>query len=1019
MPRIKIVKTPKKSKLNKYQINGQVMSDLASTVSNITNPNIIQGLVNSGTYNPFDIKWGQERVNPPVDLTGGYTETNKQLNTAGPIDRLATSSNEGKLYPTIGDTPIGGKGVLDTSKLIIPVEPAVEKQKTPVKNPNDFNKTLQNLRGVTQSIQQGLALGSLFANKKEADRARQDARRKFQQAPVFGGRDMGQYTTTGLFRPNQYTSNLGMYTNKLYPTLDYAKEGMTVEGDRIVKAAFIPDLPPAFLPGAGVRPSSNIQQTTVESRPEQLSSTPASNSYVFEPTPIESGNKAVEILSSVQAKLESGYDPTKPPTSKQNLKSWNLPASKTIYGKYQVSQDERKEAYKNLSQLKNTFPTFQEYNDAFLGKINPELQKQVQEITYKNYIAPRNLKLAGGDIYAAALYHYLPAAAKLYSEGKLDLNLKPGQLFPNNKMLVAADKVNPTFGSYLSRFKKEYERQKEYNLFETGGENNNTMKIKIVGTPDENKMAYGGQAPYSGQSDYGLYIGQRNLYKTMAKNPYENVSNTVSEKEETPEDPYVLEAEGEETILRPDGTHDLVVGPSHARDGVKLTKSQAPEGSFIFSKTRSMKIKDPNILKLFGKQNTKGGATPAELVKPFNVNKYKAILADPNASELSKSTAQKMIENYSDMFAIAALAQEGKKGFPKGIPDVAKQFVAKTQPQQQSQEQTMPPQAAYGGMFGYGGINIPDDPEYMHGGLTIYQTKGEVSEEIRKAAKPITDKTKVGPDYKYLGKADQSEYWGRTIPGQAGQTVRTAVPGGRAGTAWENWIKDQLQKGVSIEELAKKGHGTIAGLQKYKDYYKAPTAAVSDYLVYQNQEENKTPPVIEEKPKGDTEPEPPVERIQPGTFNPTGGRAFNAGRPPFFSYDMFVIPEQEKIFAAPRRKTIPTPVYYDPTRELAESASLARQFTQGYTGTPQGYSAANLAGNMQLAERAGNIIGSYANKNVGVGTQADMLRSQIMNQDIAENAERMDMIGYNTEQARKAYRSNLIWHIINLINCQE
>jgi hypothetical protein len=97
-----------------------------------------------------------------------------------------------------------------------------------------------------------------------------------------------------------------------------------------------------------------------------------------------------------------------------------------------------------------------------------------------------------------------------------------------------------------------------------------------------------------------------------------------------------------------------------------------------------MRIKDPEILKYFGKSYKPGGFTPAELAKQYQVNKYKAVIDDPNADELSKSTAQIMAKNYHDKLGKLSLIQESMKGFPQGIPDVASSAM---------------PQAAYGGYF--------------------------------------------------------------------------------------------------------------------------------------------------------------------------------------------------------------------------------------------------------------------------------------------------------------------------------
>jgi hypothetical protein len=237
--------------------------------------------------------------------------------------------------------------------------------------------------------------------------------------------------------------------------------------------------------------------------------------------------------------------------------------------------------------------------------------------------------------------------------------------------------------------------------------NKRNMKIRITGTPDEQtQMAAGGQPPYSGQSDYGLYIGQRNLYKTMPKDPYMDANHSVSEKPETEQNPHILEAEGGETIKRPDGTHMEIKGNRHTDGGVKLNKEQAPEGSFIYSDTKKMKIKDPNLLKYFGKSGSKA-ITPADIAKQYDVNKYRAILADPNTDNLQKNTAKRMIDAYDQKLAELALVQEGKKGFPQGIPDVAKSLVEKisggkqpseeqgeSQPDNEQQEQQM---ARYGG----------------------------------------------------------------------------------------------------------------------------------------------------------------------------------------------------------------------------------------------------------------------------------------------------------------------------------
>ena len=83
---------------------------------------------------------------------------------------------------------------------------------------------------------------------------------------------------------------------------------------------------------------------------------------------------------------------------------------------------------------------------------------------------------------------------------------------------------------------------------------------------------------------------------------------------------------------------------------------------------RAMKLNDPELLKQFGKPVKKGGYTPAELAKPYDINKYRKVLDDPMSDPIQKKTAEEMIANYNVLLGKLALAQEAKKGFPQGVP---------------------------------------------------------------------------------------------------------------------------------------------------------------------------------------------------------------------------------------------------------------------------------------------------------------------------------------------------------------
>jgi len=176
--------------------------------------------------------------------------------------------------------------------------------------------------------------------------------------------------------------------------------------------------------------------------------------------------------------------------------------------------------------------------------------------------------------------------------------------------------------------------------------------------------ALANDVPAFGGADYNAYIGQPNA----------KVSRTIGA---VPREEANLEAEGGETVVgNLDGSmmpsFKKIVGPRHTNGGVPLN---LPDDSFIFSDTKSMKISDPHILKMFNKPAKKGGYTPAELSKKFDINKYREVLQNPDSDKIERKTAELMIKNYVLKLGALALAQESKKSFPQGIPEIAKPYM--------------------------------------------------------------------------------------------------------------------------------------------------------------------------------------------------------------------------------------------------------------------------------------------------------------------------------------------------------
>lgn len=265
--------------------------------------------------------------------------------------------------------------------------------------------------------------------------------------------------------------------------------------------------------------------------------------------------------------------------------------------------------------------------------------------------------------------------------------------------------LSPMFrGNYninTGRFRDDVTRKPNEGMFQMGGEENfantsNMIKIRITGKPENSGYAYGGQ------SGYGLDLHQDGGYNDMPQSKTDSVRNTIPE---VPRNQANIEAEKGETVYGDlDGDGGLeqmkIGGKRHSQGGTPLN---VPEGSFIFSDTAKMKIKDPNVLKYFGLPAKKGGYTPAEIAKRYDINKYKAIIEDENADEMSKNTAQLMVKNYEKKLAYLSMVQESMKGFPQGSPKVAEEYMG---------EEEQLDQARYGG------------------GLPEYQSRGQVNNRV-------------------------------------------------------------------------------------------------------------------------------------------------------------------------------------------------------------------------------------------------------------------------------------------------
>lgn len=546
-------------------------------------------------------------------------------------------------------------------------------------------------------------------------------------------------------------------------------------------------------------------------------------------------------------------------------------------------------------------------------------------------------------------------------------------------------------------------------------------KVRITKAPNEN-MAYGGQ------SGYGLDLGQRGIYDTMNEGGYNSVSDTA---QLVPREEANIEAElGETMVGDVDGDgrleHMKIGGKPHSQGGSLLN---VRPGTFVFSQTPKMAFGGP-ALQVFGKSGKKK-YTPAQLAKQYDLNKYKAIMENPDmqSDPIAQRTAQMMYENNAKKLGMLALMQEGMKGFPQGIPDIARSVMPMGDDDQMTQ-------AMYGGYF-------------MDGGeLPVYQTQGQYP--IKKVGKE--EFQKLDPNVWKIQGNRATRTWSTVdakdaikVPGAPGTTTGGApgqiIPGQRisgggnwkAPTGCANLLYTpediKARPGCYNTFLNKNGfkdasgEDLIKGLNDWKKGYRptykpgAPaqtTGGGKDTFVCSEEDIKKgyvyNPATGKcEKPNSGGEELYWEDGITPGTGGESSSYNTDYGRKPFFGHSLFVGPQRERFYAAPIGAMTPEPTFYDPNRELAanaEQANITQQYLAGM-GAPQSFLANASATQGKAFENAANIKSRYQNMNVGVANQFSPMITDIINRTAALGADRADKLFWNNEQGNKAFRGNL------------
>ena len=591
--------------------------------------------------------------------------------------------------------------------------------------------------------------------------------------------------------------------------------------------------------------------------------------------------------------------------------------------------------------------------------------------------------------------------------------------------------------------------------------------------PEEEQMEP--QMAYGGQMGYGLDLGARRLWMNQDDDKGSEVTDSI---EEVPREQANIEAEGGETALIPyekDGTyiHKKIKGNRHTEGGVPLN---VPEGTFIYSDTKKMKLGGP-VLQMFGKsEKSTKKFTPATLAKQYNIDKYKAILDDPKSDPIKKRTAELMLQNFQKKLSQLALVQESKKGFPQGIPEVARDYYQQMQQAEQAKQTSAPqnqiqqpqeaqeqqqgkdvdqdmeqgeqPQAMYGMGFQNGGGTpetraLGDDLSIANAARRIYLNPGDLNNWMNQVGRinPITQIARGISS----GIVNTGAFLGnRNLQHEVDNTD----------SIYQNQKRLLQSRGVPFE------YG--GGLYKAQDGVQyPPVPEENNYVQYPHPTEDKR-----EYYFLGTRP-----RISMDELNPSFGKQKieipnekpNLEIPKTTSYDVNAftkrVTDESKNFtpATPvydynnlngtsditkeiknnlRRQlasnrtifpfqsniklSTPETYYTNPDRALAASAeqmNAARQAAAMLTG-PAGRHSFNAG---QYGANAANIISQYAMQNVGIGNTAAQQNAAINNQQMQYDANRSKYLydGTTTALSNRRKEDNALMNGLSAADVNE
>lgn len=458
-----------------------------------------------------------------------------------------------------------------------------------------------------------------------------------------------------------------------------------------------------------------------------------------------------------------------------------------------------------------------------------------------------------------------------------------------------------------------------------------------------------------------------------------------------PRDMANLEAEKGEVAMTDLGNTGMmglynIGGERHSNGGTPLNLDP---GSFIYSDTKKMKIKDPEFLAKYGKTKP---TTPAKLVKPFlGVNDFTNTLYDQNADPIQKRTAQAMIDKYKGKAGEIAFYQEAMKGFPQGIPAVAQDYA----------EGIMnAPMMAYGGY-----IPKAQDGRQQPGRVSVY-TPQEMA--LYEAAQNLEGATYSPGMTALAGDKSRPALQGKRADKSYGEediTSAEALADLRARQPWifeekPNWDfsnPEDVKWAQKTYEDRRKKYFQEQGLT-YTPYFRDksdPNYRPGEAFDAKFGEHTFNMPSLEIKGKPTTPPTPTTKTPDGTTEVPK----LTTSKPgPTYAFQQDVnniytnlanrLSERRELPYAGRLSQTPfDPTYLDDTRQQQQIQGQfkgALDALGAFAGPSRQLSSAALLSG-QAGEQAANVAATMGNQNVGIGNWANQFNAQNKGQTDARN----------------------------------